>query len=93
MKLKWGNIFIALGTCGAVFVSLGFFKEKEKLEGTYWVYKNFIRVHLTNKSSRNCILEKGSYLWLTMGKDTVELQTMPLENTQIIPPKFSCGIH
>ena len=87
------NIFIALGTCGAVFVSLGFFKEKEKLEGTYWVYKNFIRVHLTNKSSRNCILEKGSYLWLTMGKDTVELQTMPLENTQIIPSKFSCGIH
>ena len=38
-------------------------------------------------------MEKGSYLWLTMGKDTVELQTMPLENTQIIPPKFSCGIH
>ncbi|MCD7780312.1 MAG: hypothetical protein LUH05_06535 [Candidatus Gastranaerophilales bacterium] len=87
------NIFIALGTCGAVLISLGLWKRKEKLEGWYWLYPNYIRVHIVNKSNQNCILEKGSYLWITMGKNSAELQTHPLQANEIVPANLSCNIH
>lgn len=87
------NIFIALGTCGAVFIALGFFKRKEKIDGWYWFYDSFIRVEVDNQGKDNCSLHQDTCLLFMRNKTTGEDRSLPLGHQEIIPTGCSMNIH
>lgn len=87
------NLFIAIGTCGAVLVALGFFKKKEKIECWYWFYNTLIRVHIINKGTENCYLNKDTCLLFMCNETTGEDRSLPLGHQEIIPAGCEMNIH
>lgn len=87
------NLFIAIGTCGAVFVALGFFKKKEKIECWYWFYDTLIRVCVINKGTANCVLNKDTCLLFMRNETTGEDRSLPLGHQEVIPAGCEMNIH
>jgi len=92
----WMLFWTALSAIGTIFASitalwLALREPKEKIEGWYWVYKNCVVVSLTNKSNKNCILDKDSYL-LIATEDVIKLKSLPLKEKKFIPAHFGYSI-
>ena len=81
-----------MGTIAVAYLALFPKKPKEKIECWYWLLGSIIRVAVINKSSINCVIEKGIYLLITMGGNG-ELKSEPLEMQEIIPAHLTCNIH
>jgi len=89
------TFWTAIGAIGTIVVSwLALFpkKDKEIIDCWYWDMGAYLRVNVENKSNVNCILEKDSYLIITMG-DSGELKTKPLRMKEFIPAHSRCNIH
>jgi len=86
------NIFIAIGTCGATYFALCPRKEKEILEGFYWIYDNFIIVNITNKGKINCVFDTDSSL-LLMKNETDIVESYEFKNKRIIPPNCTTNFN
>lgn len=82
------NIFIAVGTIGAVIVALFPRKVKESVSGTYWFYPNgetsFIRVCIENDGNNDIVLDENCTL-LFMRNKTCEQSSEILGKKVIIP--------
>lgn len=81
----------AIGTIIVAGIALFPKREKEKLNCHYWIIGKCVRVCVENNSNFNCVLEKDSYLIITMGGNG-ELKTRPLQMKEFIPAHSTCNI-
>lgn len=82
----------AIGTIIVACIALFPRREREKLNCWYWIIGTYIRVCVENNSKFNCVLEKDSYLIITMGGNG-ELKTKPLQMKEFIPAYSTCNIN
>lgn len=93
--IKSPTFWTALSAIGTIFVAyLACFpkKEKERVEGWFWAYDNYLRVCIINQSLINISLEKENSLLVTMGSG-IELSSEILDERIIIPSKMQRNIN
>lgn len=79
------NIFVAIGTCGATWLALYPRKEKEKLEGWYWLYDGNVLINIHNKGNNNVIFDEDVALLFMREKNDIANQSVPLKKKLILP--------
>lgn len=79
------NIFVAVGTCGATWLALYPKKEKETLEGWYWLYDGEAIIHICNKGKSNVIFDEDVSLLFMRDKNDIAGQSIPLKKKLILP--------
>lgn len=79
------NFFVALGTCGATWLALYPKKEKEILEGWYWLYDGWAIISIKNNGKNNVIFDEDVSLLFMCEKNNIATQSHPLNKKLILP--------
>lgn len=87
------NIFVAIGTCGATWLALYPKKEREKLEGLYWLYDGQAIINIHNKGKNNVIFDEDVSLLFMREKNDIASQSIPLKKKLILPASCSRDLH